>query len=109
MVSPLADLLACAKPTRSPHPRSIRFRDALGKQREESGYATQPWISCSPRAFLDRLKAGKPAVCGLHHSAPSGFPILVLGRTAPHIGDGIYAIALQLLEPLPRGRGTDHA
>ncbi|MEU9859375.1 tyrosine-type recombinase/integrase [Streptomyces sp. NPDC047971] len=31
----------CPKPTRCPHPYSIRFRDALGKQREESGYATQ--------------------------------------------------------------------
>ncbi|MGW7428157.1 tyrosine-type recombinase/integrase [Streptomyces sp. NPDC054861] len=31
----------CAKPTRCPHPYSIRFRDALGKQREVSGYATQ--------------------------------------------------------------------
>ncbi|MEV8118098.1 hypothetical protein AB0O69_24850 [Streptomyces xiamenensis] len=31
----------CAKPTGCPHPYSIRFRDALGKQREESGYATQ--------------------------------------------------------------------
>lgn len=31
----------CAKPTRCPHPYSIRFRDALGKQREESGYDTQ--------------------------------------------------------------------
>ncbi|WP_241836223.1 hypothetical protein [Streptomyces sp. JS01] len=31
----------CAKPTRCPHPYSIRFRDALGKQREESGCATQ--------------------------------------------------------------------
>ncbi|MFI9293716.1 hypothetical protein [Streptomyces gardneri] len=25
----------------APHPYSIRFRDALGKQREESGYGTQ--------------------------------------------------------------------
>ncbi|MEU9953506.1 tyrosine-type recombinase/integrase [Streptomyces sp. NPDC047939] len=31
----------CAKPTRCPHPYSIRFRDALGRQREESGYGTQ--------------------------------------------------------------------
>ncbi|MGW6900822.1 tyrosine-type recombinase/integrase [Streptomyces sp. NPDC054919] len=31
----------CAKPTRCPHPYSIRFRDALGKQREETGYSTQ--------------------------------------------------------------------
>ncbi|MFF6772822.1 tyrosine-type recombinase/integrase [Streptomyces sp. NPDC012637] len=31
----------CAKPTRCPHPYAIRFRDALGKQREESGYGTQ--------------------------------------------------------------------
>ncbi|MCX4502158.1 tyrosine-type recombinase/integrase [Streptomyces anulatus] len=31
----------CAKPTRCPHPYLIRFRDALGRQREESGYATQ--------------------------------------------------------------------
>ncbi|WP_328500290.1 site-specific integrase [Streptomyces sp. NBC_00457] len=32
---------ACAKPTRCPHPYTIRFRDALGKQREETGYGTQ--------------------------------------------------------------------
>ncbi|KOG07015.1 MULTISPECIES: hypothetical protein [Streptomyces] len=31
----------CVKPTRCPHPYSIRFRDALGKQREESGFGTQ--------------------------------------------------------------------
>ncbi|MEU4025723.1 hypothetical protein [Streptomyces anulatus] len=31
----------CTKPTRCPHSYSIRFRDALGKQREESGYGTQ--------------------------------------------------------------------
>ncbi|MFJ5786115.1 tyrosine-type recombinase/integrase [Streptomyces hydrogenans] len=31
----------CAKPTRCPHPYSIRFRDALGRQRAESGYGTQ--------------------------------------------------------------------
>ncbi|MFE9976474.1 tyrosine-type recombinase/integrase [Streptomyces hirsutus] len=31
----------CVKPTRCPHPYTIRFRDALGKQREESGYDTQ--------------------------------------------------------------------
>ncbi|WP_426567782.1 tyrosine-type recombinase/integrase [Streptomyces canus] len=31
----------CAKPTRCLHPYTIRFRDALGKQREESGYGTQ--------------------------------------------------------------------
>lgn len=34
-------LCGCAKPTRCPHPYSIRFRDALGRQREESGYGTQ--------------------------------------------------------------------
>ncbi|MER5668823.1 tyrosine-type recombinase/integrase [Streptomyces mirabilis] len=31
----------CAKPTRCPHPYTIRFRDALGKQREETGFGTQ--------------------------------------------------------------------
>ncbi|MFD8924418.1 tyrosine-type recombinase/integrase [Streptomyces mirabilis] len=31
----------CAKPTRCPHPYTIRFRDALGKQREETGLGTQ--------------------------------------------------------------------
>ncbi|WP_229911420.1 tyrosine-type recombinase/integrase [Streptomyces aurantiogriseus] len=31
----------CAKPTRCPHPYTIRFRDALGRQREEVGYGTQ--------------------------------------------------------------------
>ncbi|WP_406406882.1 N-terminal phage integrase SAM-like domain-containing protein [Streptomyces halstedii] len=31
----------CAKPARCPHSYAIRFRDALGKQREESGYERQ--------------------------------------------------------------------
>ncbi|MFE1292753.1 tyrosine-type recombinase/integrase [Streptomyces sp. NPDC058751] len=32
---------ACDRPTRCPHPYAIRFRDALGKQREEAGFGTQ--------------------------------------------------------------------
>ncbi|MFF7444149.1 hypothetical protein [Streptomyces sp. NPDC008122] len=31
----------CTRPARCPHPYSIRFRDALGRQREESGFGTQ--------------------------------------------------------------------
>ncbi|WP_307848468.1 tyrosine-type recombinase/integrase [Streptomyces sp. RK31] len=31
----------CSRPTRCPHPYTIRFRDALGRQREEAGYDTQ--------------------------------------------------------------------
>lgn len=31
----------CNKPTRCPHAYVIRFRDALGKQREETGFSTQ--------------------------------------------------------------------
>lgn len=31
----------CPKPARCPHPYTIRFRDALGEQREESGYGTR--------------------------------------------------------------------
>lgn len=31
----------CSRPTRCFHPYTIRFRDALGKQREESGFGTQ--------------------------------------------------------------------
>ncbi|SFD64591.1 Site-specific recombinase XerD [Streptomyces aidingensis] len=31
----------CTRPTRCPHPYTVRFRDALGKQREEAGYSTQ--------------------------------------------------------------------
>lgn len=31
----------CKAPTRCPHPYKIRYRDAAGKQREESGYGTQ--------------------------------------------------------------------
>ncbi|MFF9092588.1 hypothetical protein ACF1AX_05685 [Streptomyces sp. NPDC014802] len=30
-----------SRPTRCPHPYPFRFRDALGKQREEAGYDTQ--------------------------------------------------------------------
>ncbi|MER6976319.1 hypothetical protein [Streptomyces carpinensis] len=31
----------CSRTTRCPHPYTIRFRDALGEQREEAGYGTQ--------------------------------------------------------------------
>ncbi|MGW4671449.1 tyrosine-type recombinase/integrase [Streptomyces sp. NPDC004324] len=31
----------CARPTRCPHPYTIRFRDGVGRQREEAGYGTQ--------------------------------------------------------------------
>ncbi|MEW2131041.1 hypothetical protein [Streptomyces sp. NPDC005435] len=31
----------CSRPTHCPHPYTIRFRDALGKQREEVGYDAQ--------------------------------------------------------------------
>ncbi|MGW5328982.1 hypothetical protein [Streptomyces sp. NPDC004014] len=31
----------CSRPTRCPHLYTIRFRDSLGKQREEAGYDTQ--------------------------------------------------------------------
>ncbi|WP_375061374.1 tyrosine-type recombinase/integrase [Streptomyces carpaticus] len=31
----------CSKPTRCPHPYTIRYRDALGTQREEGDYPTQ--------------------------------------------------------------------
>ncbi|MEL5953517.1 hypothetical protein AADR41_01690 [Streptomyces sp. CLV115] len=31
----------CSRPIRCPHPYAIRFRDALGTQREEAGYNTQ--------------------------------------------------------------------
>ncbi|MFG3322706.1 hypothetical protein ACGF3J_32095 [Streptomyces sp. NPDC048171] len=31
----------CARPTRCPHPYTIRFRSGLGKQVEEGGFGTQ--------------------------------------------------------------------
>ncbi|WP_326755475.1 hypothetical protein OIE73_31030 [Streptomyces hirsutus] len=31
----------CSRPSRCPHACTIRFRDARGKQREETGYRTQ--------------------------------------------------------------------
>ena len=31
----------CTKPTRCPHPYTIRFRNGLGRQTEESGFPTQ--------------------------------------------------------------------
>ncbi|KOG11602.1 MULTISPECIES: tyrosine-type recombinase/integrase [Streptomyces] len=59
----------CAKPTRCPHPYSIRFRDALGKQREESGYGTQDWhvdssinVHIVPRLGSRKLNSVTPIV-----------------------------------------------
>ncbi|MEU3616946.1 tyrosine-type recombinase/integrase [Streptomyces sp. NPDC006872] len=34
-------LCACSRQNRCPHPYAIRYRDAAGRQREETGYATQ--------------------------------------------------------------------
>ncbi|MEU6375918.1 tyrosine-type recombinase/integrase [Streptomyces sp. NPDC046909] len=34
-------LCACSRQTRCPHPYAIRYRDATGRQREETGYSTQ--------------------------------------------------------------------
>ncbi|WP_235882103.1 hypothetical protein [Streptomyces apricus] len=31
----------CARPTRCPHPYTVRFRNGLGKQVEEGGFTTQ--------------------------------------------------------------------
>ncbi|MGC5039956.1 tyrosine-type recombinase/integrase [Streptomyces sp. DT190] len=39
---------ACARQTRCPHPYAIRYRDATGRQREETGYSTRD-------SALDRL------------------------------------------------------
>ncbi|MFJ8666256.1 tyrosine-type recombinase/integrase [Streptomyces sp. NPDC093600] len=52
----------CAKPTRCPHPYSIRFRDVLGKQREESGYGTQDdAIECLTQLYAEK-KTTAPSV-----------------------------------------------
>ncbi|MFC9388860.1 hypothetical protein [Streptomyces venezuelae] len=56
----------CAKPTRCPHPYSIRFRDALGKQREESGYDTQDdAIERLTQLFAEK-KTTAPSVAAAH-------------------------------------------
>ncbi|MEV1019532.1 hypothetical protein [Streptomyces sp. NPDC050264] len=36
-----AKTCGCSQPTRCPHPYFIRYRDAAGKQREETGFRTQ--------------------------------------------------------------------
>lgn len=47
----------CAKQTRCPHPYTIRFRDALGKQREETGYSTQDdAIETLTARYMERKK-----------------------------------------------------
>ncbi|WP_404951339.1 site-specific integrase [Streptomyces sp. ARC12] len=52
----------CAKPTRCPHPYSIRFRDALGKQREESGFGTQDDAIERLTAIYKEKKSTAPSV-----------------------------------------------
>ncbi|MFJ8666267.1 hypothetical protein [Streptomyces sp. NPDC093600] len=52
----------CAKPTRCPHPYTIRFRDALGKQREESGYDTQDDAIERLTAIYAEKKSTAPSV-----------------------------------------------
>jgi hypothetical protein len=39
---------ACSRQSRCPHPYAIRYRDANGRQREETGFTSQPLA-------LDRL------------------------------------------------------
>ncbi|MEU7033483.1 tyrosine-type recombinase/integrase [Streptomyces sp. NPDC046237] len=52
----------CAKPTRCPHPYTIRFRDALGKQREESGFGTQDDAIERLTAIYKEKKSTAPSV-----------------------------------------------
>ncbi|MFF8855645.1 tyrosine-type recombinase/integrase [Streptomyces althioticus] len=52
----------CAKPTRCPHLYTIRFRDALGKQREESGYDTQDDAIERLTAIYAEKKSTAPSV-----------------------------------------------
>ncbi|MFJ5196098.1 tyrosine-type recombinase/integrase [Streptomyces sp. NPDC088394] len=52
----------CAKPTRCPHSYAIRFRDALGKQREESGYDTQDDAIERLTAIYAEKKSTAPSV-----------------------------------------------
>ncbi|MEV6750428.1 tyrosine-type recombinase/integrase [Streptomyces sp. NPDC051080] len=52
----------CAKPIRCPHSYAIRFRDALGKQREESGYDTQDDAIERLTAIYAEKKSTAPSV-----------------------------------------------
>ncbi|MFD5662091.1 tyrosine-type recombinase/integrase [Streptomyces hirsutus] len=53
---------SCAKPSRCPHLYTIRFRDARGKQSEESGYRNQDAaIDRLTEIYFDRKKSS-PAV-----------------------------------------------
>lgn len=47
----------CSRPTRCPHPYTIRFRDALGKQREEAGFGTQDdAVECLTQIYAEKKK-----------------------------------------------------
>ncbi|MFF5546273.1 tyrosine-type recombinase/integrase [Streptomyces olivaceoviridis] len=47
----------CSRPTRCQHPYTIRFRDALGKQREEAGFGTQDdAIECLTQIYAEKKK-----------------------------------------------------
>ncbi|GAA2258788.1 hypothetical protein GCM10010145_34080 [Streptomyces ruber] len=77
-----------AGPTWCPHPYTIRFRDALGKQREEAGYGTRD----AATERLTRIYAGKK-------------------RTAPSIAEARRALGQQTIAEyarqwLPRQRRT---
>lgn len=49
-----------------PHPYSIRFRDVLGRQREESGYGTQDnAIERLTQVYAEK-KAMAPSVAAAH-------------------------------------------
>ncbi|MFF7597731.1 hypothetical protein [Streptomyces mirabilis] len=47
----------CARPTRCPHPYTIRFRNGLGKQLEEGGFDTQDdAIECLTQIYVEKKR-----------------------------------------------------
>ncbi|MBB4986930.1 hypothetical protein GGE06_007902 [Streptomyces sp. SFB5A] len=106
----------CIKPTRCPHPYKIRFRDALGKQREESGYDTQDDAierltaihaekkSTAPSVAEARRELGRKTVEGRRHEVRGGARKRAAGAGARHqlaFIDRLVATLIHLRHDLP--------
>ncbi|MEU3481809.1 hypothetical protein AB0E66_27015 [Streptomyces sp. NPDC033753] len=72
----------CAKPTRCPHPYSIRFRDALGKQREESGCGTHNVVAQDMNRVREQIHSNTLKPAKLKHRKAGEFREVSLPRSA---------------------------
>ncbi|GHG27310.1 hypothetical protein GCM10018777_48160 [Streptomyces albogriseolus] len=74
---------SCARPTRCPHPYTIRFRNGLGKQVEEGGFTTQDDAIERLTRVHEQIHSNTHRPAKLKHRKAGEFRAVPLPRSVP--------------------------